>query len=243
MNPKDTNLNDISFQKLLHDEQYYRTIFKKTEKIVSVVFYILNNLETTPKLETHVSNIAGKAHFVHELVLRTLEAKRANAREVLEQFVQALIALDSTLRVAATAGVITNEVEQVMVGEIDTVLRSVSPYLEPTARLSTMFTDASPAPDRRPTPRAAVRSTATTTTGSPTTMSERANATATIDRRTRIATILEAKGDATIKDISEIITDVSEKTIQRELNTMIDEGQVQRQGERRWSRYSLNQNT
>jgi DeoR/GlpR family transcriptional regulator of sugar metabolism len=59
------------------------------------------------------------------------------------------------------------------------------------------------------------------------------------DRAERIKTVLEAKPHATIKDISEIITDVSEKTIQRELNSLIEKGQVQREGERRWSRYSV----
>jgi predicted HTH transcriptional regulator len=59
------------------------------------------------------------------------------------------------------------------------------------------------------------------------------------DRAERIKTVLEAKPQATIKDISEIITDVSEKTIQRELNSLIEKGQVIREGERRWSKYSV----
>jgi len=46
------------------------------------------------------------------------------------------------------------------------------------------------------------------------------------DRAERIKTVLEAKPQATIKDVSEIITDVSEKTIQRELNSLIEKGQI-----------------
>ena len=60
-----------------------------------------------------------------------------------------------------------------------------------------------------------------------------------VDRASRIKTVLEAKPAATIKDISEVITDVSEKTIQRELNSLIEKGQVIREGERRWSKYSV----
>ena len=59
------------------------------------------------------------------------------------------------------------------------------------------------------------------------------------DRTTRIKTVLEAKPEATIKDLTDIITDVSAKTIQRDLNSLIDSGEVIRQGERRWSKYSL----
>jgi len=60
-----------------------------------------------------------------------------------------------------------------------------------------------------------------------------------VDRSARIKTVLEAKPAATIKDIAEVITDVSEKTIQRELNSLIVKGQVVRDGERRWSKYSV----
>lgn len=240
MSDKDIQVKDVQFQKLLQDELYYRAIFKKTEKIVSVVFYILNNITANQKSETHISNIAGKAHFAHELALRSLEAKRVNAREVLEQFVQALIALDSTIRVATTAGVITPEVAGAVTTEIDGVLRGLSPYLEDEAGIAQLFTPERPHAPTRPARERVTRSAATTAGSPGNAASATPTASPAIDRRTRIATILEAKGESTIKDISEIITDVSEKTIQRELNAMIEEGQVQRQGERRWSKYSLN---
>lgn len=241
MNTKDIILNDKNFQKLLHNEEYYKNIFKKTEKIVSAVFYILQKSDIDKRSETHSSNVASKAHFVHENALRTLEVKPSASREVLEQFAQALIGLDSTLRVVTAAGIITPEVMATVTAEIDVVLRSLRPYLseESTTVLSLLdstTTSRSSAPTR---PRArsggfSAPSQRDKSTNPETPPSETGN-----DRRTRIRTVLEAKGDATIKDISEIITDVSEKTIQRDLNAMIDAGEVQRQGERRWSRYSV----
>lgn len=50
---------------------------------------------------------------------------------------------------------------------------------------------------------------------------------------------LQKKGDASIKDIARLVRGCSEKTIQRELNVLIDDGRVLKEGERRWSRYSL----
>lgn len=44
---------------------------------------------------------------------------------------------------------------------------------------------------------------------------------------------------ASIKDIASIIKDCSEKTVQRELNELINQGLVRRIGERRWSTYEL----
>lgn len=58
-------------------------------------------------------------------------------------------------------------------------------------------------------------------------------------RQSFIIQILKKKKDLTIKDISTIFHDCSEKTIQRELALLIDEGVVVREGERRWTRYSL----
>lgn len=58
-------------------------------------------------------------------------------------------------------------------------------------------------------------------------------------RRSTIVTILKTRPNLTIKDFSHVITDVSEKTIQRELNSLLEEGVVTRSGERRWSKYSL----
>jgi predicted transcriptional regulator len=40
-----------------------------------------------------------------------------------------------------------------------------------------------------------------------------------------------------IKDVSAVITDCSEKTIQRDLHTLIKRGLVRKEGDRRWSQY------
>jgi GTP-binding protein HflX len=41
------------------------------------------------------------------------------------------------------------------------------------------------------------------------------------------------------KAISTVIFDVSEKTIQRTLQLLIDKGQIKKEGERRWAKYQL----
>lgn len=47
------------------------------------------------------------------------------------------------------------------------------------------------------------------------------------------------KGSVTIKDVSKLMKDVSEKTVQRELIALVSNGVLKKEGERRWSRYSL----
>lgn len=60
------------------------------------------------------------------------------------------------------------------------------------------------------------------------------------NRQNIILGLLKKKRELTIKDIASIIKDVSEKTIQRELISLISAGVLVKTGERRWSKYSLN---
>jgi DeoR/GlpR family transcriptional regulator of sugar metabolism len=51
--------------------------------------------------------------------------------------------------------------------------------------------------------------------------------------------MIKEKGTVYIKDISTILRDVSEKTIQRELQKLVLEGKIAKKGSRRWTEYSF----
>lgn len=59
------------------------------------------------------------------------------------------------------------------------------------------------------------------------------------ERKRAIFSVLKEKKSAMIKDFSSVITDCSEKTIQRLLIDLVRENVLKREGDRRWSRYSL----
>lgn len=59
------------------------------------------------------------------------------------------------------------------------------------------------------------------------------------EREEKIFEVVRDKGTVSIKDISSVIFDCSEKTIQRTLQTLIDKGQIRKEGERRWAKYKL----
>jgi hypothetical protein len=58
-------------------------------------------------------------------------------------------------------------------------------------------------------------------------------------RQSSIINLLKRKKEVMIKDVSSIISDCSEKTIQRELLALVEGGILKKEGERRWTRYSL----
>ena len=227
INAADTN------KRLVQDEEYYRYIFKKTEKIVSVVFYILYNLPEDKRTAVHIEDLQHVARQVHDAILQSLETRIYASEDSVRAAALALIALESKLRISQTAGVVSSELVQVLVAEIDSVLRGMNRYIKSPNADSTGGEDTfaplgmSDEPRRRRAPERKREPEAS------------ADATSAEGRRDRIKTVLQAKGRASIKDISEIVADVSEKTIQRELNAMIEDNVVQRQGERRWSVYSL----
>lgn len=59
------------------------------------------------------------------------------------------------------------------------------------------------------------------------------------ERRKQIIDFLKDKNFVSVRDISETIIDCSEKTLQRELNELVSQGKVLKEGEKRWSRYKI----
>lgn len=60
-----------------------------------------------------------------------------------------------------------------------------------------------------------------------------------LGRRNTIIKLIKDLKEVTIKEVSNIVPDVSEKTIQRELLNLVSEGVLKKTGEKRWSKYSL----
>lgn len=58
-------------------------------------------------------------------------------------------------------------------------------------------------------------------------------------RRMAILDVVTKRAPVHIKDIAVEVTDCSEKTIQRELASLVADGVVQKEGEKRWTTYSL----
>ena len=58
-------------------------------------------------------------------------------------------------------------------------------------------------------------------------------------RQSIIINLLKRKKEIMIKDVSSIVSDCSEKTIQRELLALVDQGVLRKEGERRWTKYTL----
>ena len=235
------NENDslISLKRLSANNDYYNVVFKKTERIASAVFYVLAHVALNERTRVHYDNVSLKAMALHEVAIASLNLYEYEVRDKIYDLKQSLVTLASTLHISVAAGLLTSDIEAVVGEEIEIVLRylrnhytndaSTRPTLTPGNTTATSKSIPITKP-RRPRPQIPQNDLS----------SDAVLVYSDLGGRTeRIKTVLDAKPNATIKDLSEIITDVSTKTIQRDLNSLIDSGQVMRQGERRWSTYSI----
>jgi DNA-binding transcriptional ArsR family regulator len=240
----------LDIKRLSNDSNYYNNVFKKTEKILSVTLYILSETDENKKTLLHTESIKEKALKTQEAALQTLPLQPHEQTNGLVQFQYQLVAFESSLRMAQMSGVLAADIFHLLHDQLDGVHRYINNHyvkkppvsvadltetvVERTAQAATSHNSnkakASAAPRRSQRvqiPAGDISTDAYLVYSQLT------------DRAERIKTVLEAKPQATIKDIAEVITDVSEKTIQRELNSLIEKGQAIREGERRWSRYSI----
>jgi len=227
-----------SEEKLVNNPEYYKYIFKKTEKVVCAVFYILDDRGHAKDNPIIIKDIEKVALKTIDTALRSLQSHGSSSATILSELRYDLLSLQTKLRILHASHLLTADILHVFIDETDSVIRTLKNYIE-YGDTSALFsdTDASDGPANRVV---AKRPVSSVSGGASRTASTQAgNGTNQPDRKTRIAEVLKSKPNASIKDISDIVTDCSEKTIQRELMSMINDKIVEKKGQRRWTTYSL----
>jgi hypothetical protein len=234
MEHKETSIKTFDERELLQDAQFYKYIFKKTEKIVCAVFYILRNQDVLQK-DTVTDELENVSKRLMQCAVTALSATSRTVREEASHIRYGLIELESYLRIAQAARLIEGEYLEVFVREIDSVQRSLREYtrisvLNPLVQDDDTSAAREPKVSTRKPSKQFVHIDKVGTSVQPTPVES---------RRERVLTVIKDKKEATIKDISDTIKDCSEKTIQRELISLIKDGIIVRDGERRWSKYRI----
>lgn len=213
-------------------------IYKKAERLAKAIHLIAPAFVGSLSLMNRIEAIA--IGLVDAAILPSGAARTALARE--------LLALSSVLSIARTGGLLSSMNAELIIHEAHTLLQEVAAYEEPRLTLDEAPTlsgiakqafsrDASHESSTHEPKRIAPRPAAAhkghlkdirDTEQGP-----------IKDRREAIVSVIRNKGSASIKDVSTHFRNVSEKTIQRELLALIEAGIVLKQGERRWSTYSL----
>lgn len=244
LNGKHANSDDFVLEKSIFNNIFEKDIrrvfiYKKAERLAKALHLIAPAFSESVSLRNRIDAIA--IGMVDAAVLAPGIARVALSRE--------LLALSSVLSIARTGGLLSPMNAELITHEAHILLQEVAMYEEPR-----LFLDE--APTLSSIAKTALKKEAslgTRTVAAHTSLPQSVHRTPSPvsgkkpikdiegikDRKEAVVSVIRNKGSVSIKDISTMIRGVSEKTIQRELMALIDSGIVRKQGERRWSTYSL----
>ncbi len=212
-------------------------IYKKAERLAKALRMITPAFVSAPVLKDRIDGIA--IALVDAAIQPPASARMALSRE--------LLALSSLLSIARIGSMLSSMNADLIAREAQLLLQEIALYEEPRLSL-----DESPS-------LASIARTAGHTTSSSRGGSSHGNDPArggsasggkghvkdikdtprNESRRESVLAVVRQKGKVYIKDVSTVMRNVSEKTVQRELSALVKEGILSKQGERRWTLYSL----
>ncbi len=217
-------------------------IYKKAERLAKAIHLITPAFSESVSLKNRIDTIA--IGLVDAAILPSSAARTVLSRE--------LLALSSLLSIARTGGILSSMNAELISREAHILLQEVVAYEEPRLFLDdaptlsdiakkahsqrALQSQHSSTPVRRPAEGGSLPASQAGASGGKGHIKDTKSVK---DRSDAVLSVIKNKGKASIKDISTIIRGVSEKTIQRVLLALIAEGIVLKQGERRWSTYSL----
>ena len=258
MNEKDNNKDQefnspIDWKSLgfFSVEDYLVYIFKKTEKITSALYLVSSLLKDEEPIKWELRD---KGMDLLSSSFTASSAVPGDKNSVIQSLFTAAFETISLLNVAHISHLISEMNHRILVREIDQVIRLLKDRLTSSAEnagyvlseqffktpdlFSTGFKDKELGVRSHKSGDAHSTSSRSLNSGSDS-KGHVATQQKKSQRQEQITNILKGQSNLTIKDFSKVIKDCSEKTIQRELLELVEKGVIKKEGERRWSRYSL----
>lgn len=243
---KVSNLQDFVLEKTIFNNVFEKDIrrifiYKKAERLAKAIHLITPAFAESESLRNRIDAIA--VGLVDAAIYSSNAARASLSRE--------LLTLSSILSIAQASGLLSSMNAELIARETHILLEEVAEYEEPRLSLDESLTlseiaqkafsqDASAHTQKMKAPLRAEKNIAKPQAQYKGQIKDIVAVSDTKkDRREAVLSVIRNKKVASIKDISTVIRDVSEKTIQRELIALVAAGAVMKQGERRWSTYSL----
>lgn len=223
---------DIVFDKFIFESIFHKDIrrvfiYKKAQRLANALYLIAPAFNESASLKGRIEATA--VVLTEAACLPGAGFARALSRE--------LLSLSSQLSMAQAGSLLSTMNTDLITLEARLLLADVAAYEEPRLALPESPTITSLAKQVPGTPVAERPVIATPTPRA--TRDQSASQGQYSIRQSSILSLIKDKGRVSIKDITLVVRGVSEKTVQRELQGLIDAGRIMKLGERRWSTYSL----
>ncbi|MDE1874683.1 MAG: hypothetical protein KGI79_01815 [Patescibacteria group bacterium] len=233
--------------------RHFAFIYKKTEKLVTAVYMITNFIKDNEPLKWKIRDAALS---LLELNLDWGSVSLSERRDLLKEYRALALEIVSFSSIAHHSGLISEMNFSILAREFENLVSTMERdenkrESEQTVILDPGFFDtAEPEPLKRDDKGQSSRTSISPKTQvaiapvqvqkmSRTPEKPERTMESKDSRQATIIKLLSKKSGLNIKDFAEIIKGVSEKTIQRELLAMVAAGVLKKEGERRWSTYSL----
>ncbi len=220
---------------IFNKDENFSYVFKKTEKIVSAIHLVTNFVKDSEPLK---KDIRDESLILLSLSLSLNSNDESGRSHLIHSFFMSAFEISSLLNIASTGELISKMNSSVISNEIDLLVAFIKKVslinIEQAGYIlsDTFFATDTPYQGQGIAPKLdkkeemkikTIKDIKDTKTS----------------RQENIINLLKKDSNLTIKDFLKVITDCSEKTIQRELIVLVEKGIVKKEGERRWSRYSL----
>jgi len=230
-------------------EEYLIFIFKKTEKITSALYLISGLLKDNEPIKWELRDRG------IDLLSSSFEASCSlpgDKNATIQSLFTAALETLSLLNVAKVSNLISEMNYRLLVSEIDNVIAILRDRLAQSAesagyvlsesffKTPDLFSSGFRSAENGRSAGGNQNSVVSVSQAGRASQGQNVLKVKKNQRQELIIKALEGQSGLTVKDFSKFIRDCSEKTIQRELIDLVARGLVKREGERRWSRYSLN---
>lgn len=213
---------------------------KKTERIVTALHLVTNHIKETEPLREAIRR-RGVA-----LLSDVRESQTLQDEQMVRRIALSCRELQSLIAVLADAGLISRANADLLISECGDLMGFVVEYAGEQSLFAGYFLSREAAPQLA-TPSVGSAATAVKDKKEgqrkgqkPAPVSARTHGRKRApDRERRIVELVRQKGAISVRDVASVITDCSEKTLQRELVRLVEQGVLKKEGERRWSTYRM----
>lgn len=233
------HLDDIGYKTLFSDNAYLMHVHKKSHGISRAVYLITDFFDNKEPIKVKMRQLA--IDLVEQVLSLSIQPS-PERKSLLDNLIKTNLSLISFSEIAMFSGIESQMNHTVLCAEIQSLM-SVIEEREMPSRLGKHFVldESFFSKENKHEPHIHSRIVAKNVNphNKPSLEASDTSDKRKSERRNAILNIIKTKVNASIKDIAEGVVGCSEKTVQRELLDMVAGGLLKKEGERRWSRYSL----
>lgn len=238
-NKETQSIESIKDMSLMINKPYIAYVFKKTQKISQALYLLTDYFEPSESLRSPIrinANVLLKS--ATDFLKNDQKDKNVSAHLLAATFLETLALIETAILIR----MLSEKNHDILKEEIDKVLEMIESNKEKGIQISIGFMDVGTFDDHKRQSAAYkghndvlyIKDIKKTEVMPKVAQQKNKN-----KRLNTIMSLFKAGQDLMIKDITSHLSDVSEKTVQRELLLLVGQGKLKKIGKKRWSKYRL----